>query len=134
MSKQYYGKRSDIMVPVPDAVKKWAKKAFEMKKAGFKGATETGWKRAKQLATKDKIPIEDLRYMRNWYARHIVTSYPGFKEWTDARRPMNESKWHNKRSIVAWVTWGADPGLTWVNSKTPLLNKVFNKNYEKIKR
>ena len=48
--------------------------AFEIKKAGFKGATDTGWKRAKQLSTKSEISIEDLRYMRNWYARHVVTS------------------------------------------------------------
>ncbi len=78
------------MVPVPAGVKKWAKKAFEMKKAGFKGATETGWKRAKQLSTKDEISIEDLRYMRNWYARHKYTSYPGFKSWKDAGKPMNK--------------------------------------------
>ncbi len=37
-----------------------------------------------------------------------------------------------KKGIIAWLTWGADPGLTWVNSKTTLLNKVFNKNYQKI--
>jgi hypothetical protein len=41
-------------------------------------------------------------------------------------------EWYNKRGIIAWVTWGADPGLTWVNSKTTLLNKVFNKDYKKI--
>ena len=128
---QFHGKRSSIMVPVPADVKKWAKKAFDMKKAGFKGATETGWKRAKQLATKDKIPIEDLRYMRNWYARHYYTSYPAFEDWKKAGKPKTK-EWHNKRGIIAWVTWGADPGLTWVNSKTSLLNKVFNKKYEKI--
>ena len=129
--KQYHGKKSDIMVPVPPSVKKWALMAFELKKAGFKGATDTGWKRAKQLSTKSEISIEDLRYMRNWYARHVVTSYPGFKEWKDAKKPLT-SDWHNKRAILSWVTWGADPGLTWVNSKTNLLNKVFNKNYKKI--
>lgn len=75
--------------------------AFKLKKLGFVGAKETGWKRAKQLATKESIPIEDLRYMRNWFARHIITSYPGFKKWKEAGRPK-DSKWHNKRAIISW--------------------------------
>lgn len=130
---QYRGKKSSIMIQVPQNVKKWAQYAFKLKKIGFQGATNTGWLRAKQLATKDTIPIEDLRYMRNWYARHIVTSYPGFKKWLDAGRPKDE-KWHKKRAIQSWVTWGGNAGLKWVNSKKVinLLNKHFNKNYKII--
>jgi len=131
---QYYGKRSSIMVKVPKNVKKWAQYAFKLKELGFEGAVETGWKRAKQLSTKEYIPIEDLRYMRNWYARHIYTSYPTFREWIDAGRPKTK-EWHNKRGILAWITWGADAGLKWVNSEKTLklLNKHFNKNYKLIK-
>lgn len=131
---QYYGKKSSVMVPVPKNVKKWAEYAFKLKKIGFKGAIETGWKRAHQLSTKEKIPIEDLRYMRNWYARHIYTSYPTFKEWINAGRPKT-SDWHNKRGIQAWITWGANAGFKWVNSDKVInmLNKHFDKNYTKIK-
>jgi hypothetical protein len=72
--------------------------------------------------------------MRNWYARHIYTSYPTFREWIDAGRPKTK-EWHNKRGILAWITWGADAGLKWVNSEKTLklLNKHFNKNYKLIK-
>lgn len=131
---QFYGKKSSIMVPVPVNVKKWAKYAFKLKELGFQGAIETGWKRAHQLSTKEKIPIEDLRYMRNWYARHIYTSYPTFKEWINAGRPKTK-EWHNKRGIQAWITWGANAGFKWVNSDKVLnlLNKHFDKNYKKIK-
>lgn len=128
---QFYGKASVKRVKVPSSVKNWAKKAFELRKLGFKGATSTGWKRAKQLATKDSIPIEDFRYMRNWYARHIVTSYPTFKKWVDAGKPKTK-EWHNKRGIISWVTWGANPGWNWVNRKSnvDMLNNHFNKNYK----
>ncbi len=34
-NKQYYGKRSSIMVPVPQGVKNWAKKAFDNEKDRF---------------------------------------------------------------------------------------------------
>lgn len=131
---QYRGRRSSVMVKVPVNVKKWAVYAFKLKKLNFQGAKETGWRRAKQLATKDYIPIEDLRYMRNWFARHIFTSYPGFKKWKELGRPKDKS-WHNKRAIISWVSWSGDAGFRWVNSQKTinLLNKHFNKNYKVIK-
>jgi len=131
---QYYGKKSSVMVKVPENVKKWASYAFKLKKLGFEGALETGWKRAHQLSSKEEIPIEDLRYMRNWYARHIYTSYPTFKEWVKAGRPKTK-EWHNRRGIQSWVTWGANAGFKWINSDKVInmLNNHFNKNYKKIK-
>lgn len=131
---QFYGKKSKVMVKVPKNVKKWAMYAFKLKKLGFEGALETGWKRAKQLATQESIPIEDLRYMRNWYARHIYTSYPGFQEWIDVGKPLNDSKWHKRHAIQSWLTWGGNAGFKWINSdKTiKMLNEYFGKDYKKI--
>lgn len=130
---QYHGKKSSIMIKVPANVKKWALYAFKLKKLGFRGAKETGYKRGKQLATKESIPIEDLRYMRNWYARHIYTSYPGFKKWESLGRPK-DNKWHNRHSIISWTIWGGNAGFRWVNSQKVinLLNKHFGKDYSKI--
>jgi hypothetical protein len=130
---QYYGKRSSIMVKVPENVKKTALYAFKLKKLGFRGGHETGWKRAKQLATKDSIPIEDLKYMRAWFARHIYSSYPTYKKWLRAGRPK-DSQWHNKHGIISWLIWSADSGFKWVNSQKNinLLNKHYNKNYKPL--
>lgn len=131
---QYRGYRSKKMIPVPQKVKKWAKYFFVLKKLGFKGAIETGNKRAKQLATKDSIPIEDLRYMRNWFARHIITSYPSFQLWNEAGRPKDK-EWHNKRGIQAWNSWAGNAGFRWVNSSKTIkqLNDYFGTDYTKIK-
>lgn len=130
---QYYGKTSSIMIPVPDSVKRTALYAFKLRKLGFLGGLETGWKRAKQLATKDSIPIEDLKYMRAWFARHIITSYPSYKAWKLQGRPK-DSYWHNKHGIIAWLIWAGDAGFNWVNSKKNinLLNKHYNKSYKRI--
>jgi len=131
---QYYGKRSSIMVKVPENVKKTALYAFKLKKLGFQGGHETGWKRAKQLATKDEIPIEDLKYMRAWFARHIYASYPTYKKWKNAGRPK-DSQWHNKHGVVSWLIWGADSAFKWVNSQKNinLLNKHYpGKNYKSL--
>jgi hypothetical protein len=121
------------MIKVPENVKKVALYSFRIRDLGFKGGIETGWKRAKQLATKEAIPIEDLRYMRSWFARHIFTSYPSYKKWVDAGKPKDAS-WHDKRGIIAWLIWGGDPAFKWVNStkNIHLLNKYFDKEYVKL--
>ena len=129
---QYHGKRSKVMIPVPKGVAREAERAFKMRDQGFKGMHETGWKRAKQLATKESIPIEDLKFMRNWFARHIYTSYPSYKAWVRAGKPQT-TEWFNKRGILAWVGWAGDPALRWINSKTKLLNEHYNKDYKKLK-
>lgn len=131
---QYYGKKSSVMIKVPENVKHTALYSFKLKKMGFKGGVETGWKRAKQLATRDSISIQDLKYMRAWFARHIITSYPTYKRWKAAGRPK-DSSWHNKRGIIAWLIWSADAGFKWVNSQKNinLLNKHFGKNYKPMK-
>jgi hypothetical protein len=131
--KQYYGKKSDVMIKVPPSVKKYADEAFKLRDIGFKGATETGWKRAKQLSTKNEIPIQDFRYVRNWYARHYYTSYPGYQDWVDAGKPK-DSHWFRKRAIISWLTWGGTAGLNWVNSSRNLsiLNNYFGTDYGKI--
>ena len=133
--KQFYGKKSSVMVKVPVNVKRTAVYAFKLRKLGFKGGKETGIKRMKQLATKESIPIEDLKYMRAWFARHIYASYPSYKLWQKAGRPK-DSKWHNKHGVLSWILWAGDAGFKWVNStkSLKLLNKHYpGKNYTKIK-
>jgi transcription elongation factor Elf1 len=132
---QYYGKKSSVNIKVPQTVKNTALYAMKLGKLGFKGGLETGWKRAKQLATKETIPIEDLRYMKAWFARHVYTSYPGYHKWVKAGRPK-DSKWHNKHAIISWLIWSGDAAFKWVNStkNINLLNKHYpGKNYTKTK-
>jgi hypothetical protein len=132
---QFKGTRSKIMVNVPSNVKNVALYSFKLKKLGFGGGLETGWKRAKQLATKESIPIEDLKYMRAWFARHLYASYPSYKKWKKAGRPKDKS-WHKKHGIVSWLIWSGDAGFKWVNSQKNinLLNKHYpGKNYKSLK-
>lgn len=134
-NSQYYGKKSSVMINVPESVKRVAVYSYKIRELGFKGGVETGWKRAHQLSTKESIPIEDLKYMRAWFARHIVTSYPTYKKWIDAGRPK-DSSWHNRRGIIAWLIWGGDPAFKWVNSKRniKLLNEYYpGKDYKPLK-
>ena len=131
---QYHGKRGAINLPVPKNVKTTALYAFKLKKMGFRGGLQTGWKRARQLATRDTVSIQDIKYMRAWFARHVYTSYPTFKSWKDAGRPK-DTKWHRRHGIIAWLIWGGDAAFRWINSTRVLnsLNKYYNKDYKPIK-
>jgi hypothetical protein len=130
---QYHGRKSDVMFDIPKGVKVAADRAFKMMEKGFKGGHETGWKRAQQLTLKNEISIQDLRYIRNWFARHFYTSYPAYKEWKKAGKPMEDPKFHRKRGIIAWELWGGDAALRWVNRYTSKLNDYFKKEYTEIK-
>lgn len=131
---QYHGRRSKVMVKVPSNVKNVALYSFKLKKMGFGGGIETGWKRANQLAKRESIPIEDLKYMRAWFARHLYASYPSYKQWKKAGR-SKDKKWHKKHGIISWLIWGGDPAFKWVNSQKNinLLNKHYNKSYKPLK-
>ena len=117
-------------IKIPTDVRKEALKAFALRdRYGFAGATETGWARAKQLAYDSHISIEDLTFMRNWYARHIYTSYPGYLKWVAAGSQTTKEAARN-RAVNSWLTWGGDAGLKWVNH----INKQghFLKQYTNI--
>ena len=130
---QYYGKKSSVMITIPEKVKNAALYSFKLKKLGFGGGLETGWKRAKQLSSKSSIPIQDLKFMRAWFARHLYASYPSYHMWLKAGRPK-DSSWHHKHGIVSWQIWGANPAFKWVNSEKNirLLNKYYGKNYKPL--
>jgi hypothetical protein len=128
--QQFDGKPSSVMVSVPKRVAKAAMLALELRDIGFVGATATGWKRAHQLSTETSISIKDVRFIRNWYARHVFTSYPGYKIWSTQGKSRGR-EWWRKHAILSWLTWGGDAGLRWINSKRVLdqLNTCFDTNY-----
>ena len=130
---QFDGMSSPVMVCVPKRVAQAAQLALNLKAIGFCGATETGWKRAHQLSKETTISIQDVRFIRNWYARHVFASYPGYKTWADQGKSTS-LKWWNKHAIVSWLTWGGDAGLRWINSKRmlKLLNNYFSTTYSTI--
>lgn len=72
---------------------------IEEDRAG-KGFTETGRHRA-------EVPLEHLRKMRQYFARHAVDrDAEGFHHGQDG---------YPSPGRVAWDAWGGDPGETWAN-------------------
>lgn len=123
-----------LRVRIPEKIRKNAFYAFKLKELGFNGGNVVGWNIAEQLVTKNYISIDDMRYMRNWFSRHVKITYPIYKKWSDLGRPK-DSKWHTKNSIIVWLIWGGNPAFNWINSdkNIKLLNSHFNKDYKKLK-
>jgi len=103
------------LLPVPPAVQSAAKLAFALKKLGFRGATETGWKRARKLANGTGANENDLRTMRAWFARHKISSLPTYESWVKAGKPRT-ADWFNRRGVIAILCWGGPAAMRWVES------------------
>lgn len=100
---------------IPSGVQKNAQRALQLKALGFAGGTETGHKRARQLARGGTISSHDAMVMRAWFARHAYTSLPGYKKWVSAGKPVNDSYFKRHGSVYAWLSWGGDSARKWVN-------------------
>ena len=127
-----------IDLPIPRSVAKDAQLGIEMMNSGFKGGTQTGWDRAEQLATNNKVDLETLATMRAWYARHGPdavnggTSYPGYCKWLSAGCPMENVSKSKFRGAVAWLIWGGDAAYKWL--KTQRIRKLLAKHFPNRKQ
>ena len=114
-SRRGSSKRRSDGISVPAAVQSAAQLAFELKKLGFRGATATGWKRARKLANGTPATVDDLRVMRAWFARHKYASLPTYERWVKAGKPRTDD-WKVRRGVIAILCWGGTPGMRWVES------------------
>ena len=128
---------SDEWVKIPKKVKKEAEIGIKLLNKGFKGGTQTGWSRARQLVNNDTIDVHSLADMRTWFARHGPdaknggTSYPGYLRWVDDNKPFSGNK-NKYRGAVSWLIWGGNAAYTWL--KTPRIRKILTKYYPNRKK
>lgn len=102
-------KAADGFTP-PKGVREAAKRALEWIKEGHAGDgfTDTGRKRAADLAAGRSLSAETVNRMRSFFARHGVDSKAeGFNSGEDGFPSPGR---------VAWDAWGGDAGKSWVDS------------------
>jgi hypothetical protein len=104
---------------IPPRVRERAEQALHLRSCFFQGGTETGWARAHQLAHDKAIPLSDVRAMRAWFARHVKTSYPGYKQWVEQGSPTDRPARTKHRGAVAWLLWGGTPAYHWIRGLLP---------------
>ena len=119
-----------MKIEIPKNVKNTAEYGLYLAHEGYSGGEQIGRLRAIQLADKETIRLNDIRNMRNWFARHVYTSYPSYKRWVESNFDKNKIS----PGVVSWLLWGGDPALEWVNSQQilNLLNNTYNTDYKVI--
>jgi len=94
---------------VPEGVQSAAKRAQKWisdGKAGD-GFTDTGRRRASQLASGGSVSLDTVKRMKSYFARHEVDrKATGFSSGEEG---------YPSAGRVAWDAWGGDAGRTWVN-------------------
>ena len=95
----------------PKGVQEAAERALGWIKDGKAGKnfTDTGRKRAEQLAKGESVSDDIIERMRNYFSRHTTDKEAkGFAQGGDGFPSPGR---------VAWDAWGGDPGERWANSE-----------------
>jgi hypothetical protein len=96
----------------PAAARAAARKGLELRRKHGRGGTSVGVARARDLASGRDFPIETVKRMASFFARHAVdkqakgSSSAGL--WGDDDNPS--------AGYVAWLLWGGDPARKWAES------------------
>ena len=109
----------ETFLTIPRGVQLEAKRGNDMIKNGYSGGTPTGWRRGRQLASGGRISIFDVKVMRDWFARHRITSGPGYRKWIKEGAPIRliASKKEEYRGAVAYLIWGGEEAYDWINTR-----------------
>ena len=85
----------------PATVRKIAANALERRKEHGRGGTEVGVARARDLAAGKGIPLETLKRMKSFFARHSVD-------------PKSDK---TSAASIAWGLWGGTAGQKWAEGQ-----------------
>ena len=96
---------ADGFVP-PQGVQSNARRGLELRREFNRGGTEVGVARARSLSNGQSIPLETIRRMVSYFARHEVDKKG--EDWGNTSNPS--------AGYIAWLLWGGDAGKTWANS------------------
>lgn len=95
---------------VPSGAKGNARKVLAWKDehgADVQGMTDTGWARARQLASDDTVTGQDLIEMAAWFTRHGATKATRQVAAEFEGEPWRDAGW------VSWLGWGGDTAKVW---------------------
>jgi 4-diphosphocytidyl-2C-methyl-D-erythritol kinase len=96
---------ADGFVP-PQGVQSNARRGLELRREFNRGGTEVGVARARSLSNGQSIPLESIRRMVSYFARHEVDKKG--EDWGNTSNPS--------AGYIAWLLWGGDAGKTWADS------------------
>jgi len=84
----------------PQPVRDNAKRGLELRDKYNRGGTEVGVARARDLSNGKSLPIDTIRRMVSYFARHEVDK-------------KGEGWGKDSAGYIAWLLWGGDAGRAW---------------------
>ncbi|GBQ13215.1 hypothetical protein [Swaminathania salitolerans] len=90
-----------------------ARHGLRLREKFNRGGTETGVKRAEQLAEQKELSESDIKSMHSYFARHKVDRDTKTHEWGSDSDPS--------AGYIAWLLWGGDAARDWVERKRETL-------------
>ena len=85
----------------PAEVRANAKRGLELRKEHGRGGTEVGVARARDLSNGASLPLDTIKRMNSYFARHEVDK-------------QGEGWGKDSAGYIAWLLWGGDAGWSWV--------------------
>jgi hypothetical protein len=85
----------------PAEVRANAKRGLELRQKYNRGGTEVGVARARDLSNGASLPLETIKRMNSYFARHEVDK-------------KGEGWGTDSAGYIAWLLWGGDAGWSWV--------------------
>jgi hypothetical protein len=99
-----YGESKNPWTPT-EAMAAEAERGLEWRREHGRGGTEVGVARARDISNRRQLPIETVRRMHSYFARHEVDKQAeGFRPGEDG---------YPSAGRIAWALWGGDPGQSW---------------------
>ena len=97
-----------------------AQRAIDWRAEGFKGGTQIGATRARQIVSGEKMSADTVKRMFSFFSRHEVDKKAtGFRSGEDG---------YPSAGRVAWDLWGGDAGFTWSRQITERLKREQGKD------
>ena len=99
--------RADSFTPTAGMVEE-AKRGLAWRREFGRGGTEIGVARARDISNGKDLPLETVKRVYSFFARHEVDKQAeGFRQGEDGY-PSN--------GRIAWALWGGDAGKTWADA------------------
>jgi len=87
------------------AMREEADRGLEWRREFGRGGTLVGVARARDISSGKRLPIDTVRRMHSYFARHEVDKEgQGFSQGEDG---------YPSAGRIAWALWGGDAGMTW---------------------
>jgi len=95
---------TDTFVPTAE-MRAEAQQGLDWRREFGRGGTLVGVARARDLVNGKALPIDTVKRMRSFFARHaVVRDAEGFRPGEDG---------YPSAGRIAWALWGGDPGRAW---------------------